>query len=95
MFCDCNGPVEGDGRIWTQMALLGGISAFGLKIPAKPRREKFHLHGDEMDMNKRIHLELRNRTPSDVRELVLDNCRSPEGKIEGLTSEFVNWSSSV
>ena len=25
-----------------------------------------------------------------VRELVLDNCRSPEGKIEGLTSEFVN-----
>uniref|UniRef100_A0A087X6S0 Acidic leucine-rich nuclear phosphoprotein 32 family member n=1 Tax=Poecilia formosa TaxID=48698 RepID=A0A087X6S0_POEFO len=43
-----------------------------------------------MDMKKRIHLELRNRTPSDVRELVLDNCRSVEGKIEGLTSEFVN-----
>ncbi|XP_051993296.1 acidic leucine-rich nuclear phosphoprotein 32 family member B isoform X2 [Xyrauchen texanus] len=43
-----------------------------------------------MDMKKRIHLELRNRTPSDVRELVLDNCRSNEGKIEGLTSEFVN-----
>ncbi|KAL6484047.1 hypothetical protein MHYP_G00089200 [Metynnis hypsauchen] len=44
----------------------------------------------EMDMKKRIHLELRNRTPSDVRELVLDNCRSDEGKIEGLTAEFVN-----
>ncbi|XP_037620891.1 acidic leucine-rich nuclear phosphoprotein 32 family member B isoform X3 [Sebastes umbrosus] len=43
-----------------------------------------------MDMKKRIHLELRNRTPSDVRELVLDNCRSVEGKIEGLTDEFVN-----
>ncbi|KAL7403928.1 hypothetical protein ABVT39_007240 [Epinephelus coioides] len=43
-----------------------------------------------MDMSKRIHLELRNRTPSDVRELVLDNCRSAEGKIEGLTAEFVN-----
>ncbi|XP_056315153.1 acidic leucine-rich nuclear phosphoprotein 32 family member B isoform X2 [Danio aesculapii] len=43
-----------------------------------------------MDMKKRIHLELRNRTPSDVRELVLDNCRSNEGKIEGLTAEFVN-----
>uniref|UniRef100_A0A3P9MJW3 Acidic leucine-rich nuclear phosphoprotein 32 family member n=1 Tax=Oryzias latipes TaxID=8090 RepID=A0A3P9MJW3_ORYLA len=43
-----------------------------------------------MDMKKRIHLELRNRTPSDVRELVLDNCRSIEGKIEGLTAEFVN-----
>ncbi|XP_060792843.1 acidic leucine-rich nuclear phosphoprotein 32 family member B-like [Neoarius graeffei] len=43
-----------------------------------------------MDMKKRIHLELRNRTPSDVCELVLDNCRSDEGKVEGLTSEFVN-----
>ncbi|XP_038873205.1 acidic leucine-rich nuclear phosphoprotein 32 family member B-like isoform X2 [Salvelinus namaycush] len=43
-----------------------------------------------MDMKKRIHLELRNRTPSDVREFVLDNCRSNEGKIEGLTAEFVN-----
>ncbi|XP_051876036.1 acidic leucine-rich nuclear phosphoprotein 32 family member B isoform X1 [Pristis pectinata] len=43
-----------------------------------------------MDMKKRIHLELRNRTPSDVRELVLDNCRSNEGKIEGLTAEFEN-----
>ncbi|XP_076003956.1 acidic leucine-rich nuclear phosphoprotein 32 family member B [Genypterus blacodes] len=43
-----------------------------------------------MDMKKRIHLELRNRTQSDVRELVLDNCRSNEGKIEGLTADFVN-----
>lgn len=41
-------------------------------------------------MKKRIHLELRNRSPSDVRELVLDNCRSNEGKIEGLTAEFNN-----
>lgn len=39
-------------------------------------------------MRKRIHLELRNRTPSDVKELVLDNCRSNDGKIEGLTDEF-------
>uniref|UniRef100_H0WTG1 Acidic leucine-rich nuclear phosphoprotein 32 family member n=1 Tax=Otolemur garnettii TaxID=30611 RepID=H0WTG1_OTOGA len=43
-----------------------------------------------MDMKKRIHLELRNRTPEAVRELVLDNCRSNDGKIEGLTAEFVN-----
>uniref|UniRef100_A0A673KA93 Acidic leucine-rich nuclear phosphoprotein 32 family member n=2 Tax=Sinocyclocheilus rhinocerous TaxID=307959 RepID=A0A673KA93_9TELE len=43
---------------------------------------------NKMDMKKRIHLELRNRTPSDVKELVLDNCRSNEGKIEGLTDEF-------
>ncbi|KAM8893399.1 acidic leucine-rich nuclear phosphoprotein 32 family member A isoform 2-T3 [Spinachia spinachia] len=41
-----------------------------------------------MEMKKRIHLELRNRTPSDVKELVLDNCRSNEGEIEGLTDEF-------
>ncbi|XP_064013941.1 acidic leucine-rich nuclear phosphoprotein 32 family member A isoform X1 [Pogoniulus pusillus] len=41
-----------------------------------------------MEMKKRIHLELRNRTPSDVKELVLDNCKSNEGKIEGLTDEF-------
>ncbi|XP_060708955.1 acidic leucine-rich nuclear phosphoprotein 32 family member A isoform X1 [Hemiscyllium ocellatum] len=41
-----------------------------------------------MDMPKRINLELRNRTPSDVKELVLDNCRSNEGKIEGLSDEF-------
>ncbi|XP_060031673.1 acidic leucine-rich nuclear phosphoprotein 32 family member A isoform X2 [Erinaceus europaeus] len=41
-----------------------------------------------MNMDKRIHLELRNRTPSDVKELVLDNCRSFEGKIGGLTEEF-------
>ncbi|XP_037358699.1 acidic leucine-rich nuclear phosphoprotein 32 family member A isoform X2 [Talpa occidentalis] len=41
-----------------------------------------------MEMDKRIHLELRNRTPSEVKELVLDNCRSNEGKIEGLTDEF-------
>lgn len=39
-------------------------------------------------MKKRIHLELRNRTPSDVKELVLDNCRSNEGKLEGLTDDF-------
>ncbi|XP_034044389.1 acidic leucine-rich nuclear phosphoprotein 32 family member B isoform X2 [Thalassophryne amazonica] len=43
-----------------------------------------------MEMQKRITLELRNRPPSDVRELVLDNCRSLEGKIEGLTAEYVN-----
>uniref|UniRef100_A0A8D1AFD3 Acidic leucine-rich nuclear phosphoprotein 32 family member n=2 Tax=Sus scrofa TaxID=9823 RepID=A0A8D1AFD3_PIG len=43
-----------------------------------------------MDMKKRIHLELRNRTPAAVRELVLDNCKSSDGKIEGLTAEFVN-----
>ncbi|XP_008834598.2 acidic leucine-rich nuclear phosphoprotein 32 family member D [Nannospalax galili] len=41
-----------------------------------------------MEMDKRIPLELRNRTPSDVKELVLDNCRSTEGKIKGLTDEF-------
>ncbi|KAJ8248698.1 hypothetical protein GJAV_G00226760 [Gymnothorax javanicus] len=41
-----------------------------------------------MEMKKRIGLELRNGTPSGVKELVLDNCRSDEGKIVGLTDEF-------
>ncbi|XP_077569741.1 acidic leucine-rich nuclear phosphoprotein 32 family member A [Stigmatopora nigra] len=41
-----------------------------------------------MEMKKRIHLELRNRTPSDVKKLVLDSCRSNDGKIEGLTDDF-------
>ncbi|XP_061616470.1 acidic leucine-rich nuclear phosphoprotein 32 family member A isoform X2 [Phyllopteryx taeniolatus] len=41
-----------------------------------------------MEMKKRIHLELRNRTPSEVKALVLDNCRSNDGKLEGLTDEF-------
>lgn len=41
-----------------------------------------------MDVKNRIFLELRNRKPSDVKELVLDNCRSIEGRIEGLSDEF-------
>ncbi|KAG7283788.1 hypothetical protein CRUP_034412 [Coryphaenoides rupestris] len=41
-----------------------------------------------MEMKKRIHLELRNRTPSDMKELVLDNCRSHDGELQGLTDEF-------
>ncbi|KAG5847259.1 acidic leucine-rich nuclear phosphoprotein 32 family member B-like [Anguilla rostrata] len=43
-----------------------------------------------MDMEKRINLELRNRKPAEVKELVLDNCRSDDGKIMGLSSEFLN-----
>ncbi|XP_068614184.1 acidic leucine-rich nuclear phosphoprotein 32 family member B-like [Brachionichthys hirsutus] len=46
-----------------------------------------------MDMEKRIHLELRNRAPSTVRELILDNCRGTNGKVEGLTDDFVNLES--
>ncbi|XP_033267704.1 acidic leucine-rich nuclear phosphoprotein 32 family member B-like [Orcinus orca] len=43
-----------------------------------------------MDMKRRIHLELRNQTPAAVRELVPDNCKSNDGKIEGLMAEFAN-----
>lgn len=43
-----------------------------------------------MDMKKRVSLELRHRSPSEMQELVLDNCRSGEGKIEGITEEFSN-----
>uniref|UniRef100_A0A3P9ICJ1 Acidic leucine-rich nuclear phosphoprotein 32 family member n=1 Tax=Oryzias latipes TaxID=8090 RepID=A0A3P9ICJ1_ORYLA len=35
-------------------------------------------------------IDLLTKTSISVRELVLDNCRSIEGKIEGLTAEFVN-----
>nr|XP_056708881.1 acidic leucine-rich nuclear phosphoprotein 32 family member E [Euleptes europaea] len=41
-----------------------------------------------MEMKKRIHLELRNRAPEKVAELVLDNCRSSNGEIEGLNDTF-------
>ncbi|XP_068611760.1 acidic leucine-rich nuclear phosphoprotein 32 family member A-like isoform X6 [Brachionichthys hirsutus] len=43
-----------------------------------------------MDMKTRVCLELRHRAPSEVQELVLDNCRATEGKIEGITDEFSN-----
>ncbi|XP_069834025.1 acidic leucine-rich nuclear phosphoprotein 32 family member B-like [Dendropsophus ebraccatus] len=43
-----------------------------------------------MDMKKRLNLELRNRKAAEVKEMVLDNCRSDDGKIIGLTAEFVN-----
>ncbi|CAN9509342.1 unnamed protein product [Ophioblennius macclurei] len=43
-----------------------------------------------MDMKKRISLELRHRSPSEVQELVLDNCRTSDGKMEGITGEFSN-----
>ncbi|KAJ8335293.1 hypothetical protein SKAU_G00409320 [Synaphobranchus kaupii] len=41
-----------------------------------------------MEMKKRISLELRNRTPEEVAELVVDNCRSSDGEVEGLTDDF-------
>ncbi|KAM8940044.1 acidic leucine-rich nuclear phosphoprotein 32 family member D-like [Pelodytes ibericus] len=43
-----------------------------------------------MEIVKRLNLELRNRKAADVKEMVLDNCRSDDGKITGLTSEFEN-----
>ncbi|KAM4644418.1 acidic leucine-rich nuclear phosphoprotein 32 family member E isoform 3-T4 [Amazona ochrocephala] len=44
--------------------------------------------GGAMEMKKRINLELRNRAPEKVTELVLDNCRSSNGEIEGLNDSF-------
>ncbi|XP_062278060.1 acidic leucine-rich nuclear phosphoprotein 32 family member E-like [Scomber scombrus] len=41
-----------------------------------------------MEMKKRISLELSNRKPAEVVELVVDNCRSSDGEVEGLTEEF-------
>ncbi|KAM9344295.1 acidic leucine-rich nuclear phosphoprotein 32 family member E-like [Pholidichthys leucotaenia] len=42
-----------------------------------------------MEMKKRISLELRNRNPAELAELVVDNCRSSDGEVEGLTDEYV------
>lgn len=42
-------------------------------------------------MEKRIELEKRGRNPSEIKELVLDNCRSTQ--IVGLTDEFCNLES--
>uniref|UniRef100_A0A8K9X7G5 Acidic leucine-rich nuclear phosphoprotein 32 family member n=1 Tax=Oncorhynchus mykiss TaxID=8022 RepID=A0A8K9X7G5_ONCMY len=41
-----------------------------------------------MEMKKRISLELRNRTPAEVTEMVVDNCRTSDGEVEGLTDDF-------
>ncbi|XP_041430251.1 uncharacterized protein LOC734479 isoform X1 [Xenopus laevis] len=41
-----------------------------------------------MEMKKRISLELRNKSPAEVAELVLDNCRSVDGEIEGLNESY-------
>lgn len=41
-----------------------------------------------MEMKKRVSLELRKRNPAEVVELVVDNCRSSDGEIEGLTDEY-------
>ncbi|XP_074061144.1 acidic leucine-rich nuclear phosphoprotein 32 family member B-like isoform X1 [Macrotis lagotis] len=43
-----------------------------------------------MDIQRRLTLELRNRKPGEVKDLVLDNCLLDDGKIGGLTSEFEN-----
>ncbi|XP_060937463.1 acidic leucine-rich nuclear phosphoprotein 32 family member E-like [Limanda limanda] len=41
-----------------------------------------------MDMKKRVSVELRSRSPAEVDELVLDNCRSSDGGVEGLTEDY-------
>ncbi|XP_054461590.1 LOW QUALITY PROTEIN: acidic leucine-rich nuclear phosphoprotein 32 family member E [Anoplopoma fimbria] len=41
-----------------------------------------------MDMKKRVSLELRNRSPAEIAELVVDNSRSADGEVEGLTDAF-------
>ncbi|XP_024842513.1 acidic leucine-rich nuclear phosphoprotein 32 family member E isoform X1 [Bos taurus] len=41
-----------------------------------------------MEMKKRINLELRDRAPEEVTELVLDNCLCVNGEIEGLNDTF-------
>ncbi|XP_051927233.1 acidic leucine-rich nuclear phosphoprotein 32 family member E isoform X2 [Hippocampus zosterae] len=42
-----------------------------------------------MDMKKRIILELRNRDPAEVAEMLVDNSPSESGEVEGLSDKFV------
>ncbi|KAM9782654.1 acidic leucine-rich nuclear phosphoprotein 32 family member E [Neosynchiropus ocellatus] len=41
-----------------------------------------------MEMKKRVSLELGDRTPAELAELLVDNCRSSDGEVEGLTDEY-------
>ncbi|KAK2108929.1 Acidic leucine-rich nuclear phosphoprotein 32 member E [Saguinus oedipus] len=41
-----------------------------------------------MEMKKKINLELKNRAPEEVTELVLDNCLRVNGEMEGLNDTF-------
>ncbi|EDL85664.1 acidic (leucine-rich) nuclear phosphoprotein 32 family, member E, isoform CRA_e [Rattus norvegicus] len=41
-----------------------------------------------MEMKKKINMELKNRDPEEVTELVLDNCLCVNGEIEGLNDTF-------
>ncbi|XP_028645648.1 acidic leucine-rich nuclear phosphoprotein 32 family member E isoform X2 [Grammomys surdaster] len=41
-----------------------------------------------MEMKKKINMELKNRAPEEVTELVLDNCLCVNGEIEGLNDAF-------
>ncbi|XP_077433117.1 acidic leucine-rich nuclear phosphoprotein 32 family member D-like [Vanacampus margaritifer] len=41
-----------------------------------------------MDMKKRVHLELKDRSPVEVCVLALDTCRSGDGEVDGVTEEF-------
>ncbi|XP_061816240.1 acidic leucine-rich nuclear phosphoprotein 32 family member D-like [Nerophis lumbriciformis] len=43
-----------------------------------------------MGLKKLVSSELGQRAPEDVHELILDNCRSSDGKVEGITEEFCN-----
>ncbi|XP_060948361.1 acidic leucine-rich nuclear phosphoprotein 32 family member E isoform X2 [Limanda limanda] len=41
-----------------------------------------------MDMKKRVSLELRSRNPAEIAELVVDNSRSGDGEVDGLSEDF-------
>uniref|UniRef100_A0A8C4QS85 Acidic leucine-rich nuclear phosphoprotein 32 family member n=1 Tax=Eptatretus burgeri TaxID=7764 RepID=A0A8C4QS85_EPTBU len=46
-----------------------------------------------MDMKKRLSLELRGRSPEQIKELVLDDCCAPGGEIDGLSDDFKSLTS--
>lgn len=57
--------------------LLSPCSMLSLELPGSP-----------LEMKKKINMELKNRAPEEVTELVLDNCLCVNGEIEGLNDTF-------
>jgi len=43
-----------------------------------------------MDMKKRVTAELKNRKPAEIVEMIVDNCPSTDGEVEGLTDEYTD-----
>ncbi|MBZ3889616.1 Acidic leucine-rich nuclear phosphoprotein 32 family member E [Sciurus carolinensis] len=76
--------------LWGSNAATGlrGLGSSGKSRKGERRRVVAEEQEEDMEMKKRINMELRNRAPEEVTELVLDNCLCVNGEIEGLNDTF-------